>query len=273
MTTTGQAPTAPTGPRPVTPLGILAAELADLHRNLAARPGEDAALVERLRSARDLAAGLDPYLTRCTTPESDALADLARQTRGQDWTRHAGPLEQEMLSGHVEGQVLKMLVHATGARRVLEIGMFTGYSALAMAEALPDGGELVACEIDADVAAMARRAFAASPAGGRIDVRVGPASQTLAALTGSFDLIFVDADKGGYLGYLHTLLDTGLLDARGLLAVDNTLLQGQPWTAGDRTPNGTAIAAFNDAVAADPRVEQVVLPLRDGLTLVRRVDR
>jgi caffeoyl-CoA O-methyltransferase len=164
-------------------------------------------------------------------------------------------------------------VHATGAREVLEIGMFTGYSALAMAEALPADGRLVACEIDAGAAALARAEFARTPAGARIDVRLAPAQETLAALRAEgrrFDLVFVDADKAGYLGYLDTLLTGDLLGPRALVCVDNTLMQGEPWLPGTRSANGEAIAAFNDAVARDPRVEQVVLPLRDGVTLIRR---
>ena len=177
-----------------------------------------------------------------------------------------------MLSGHVEGQTLKILVHATRAVRVLEIGMFTGYSALAMAEALPDEGQVTACEIDAGVAAIAEQCFRASASGHKITVRVGPAQRTLAELAQAgqrFDLVFIDADKAGYLGYLTALLEGGLLQPHGLICVDNTLMQGQPWLTGEPTANGAAIAAFNQAVAADPRVEQVVIPLRDGLTLIR----
>ncbi len=156
MTTTQPRPA-----RPVTPTTILAGELAELSDALDAAPGVDPALAARLRHVAELAGGLDPYLSRCTSAESPALASLARRTRDRDWDGRSGDgvlmaLEQEMLSGHVEGQALKFLVHMTRATRVLEIGMFTGYSALAMAEALPDGGELVACEIDADVARFAR---------------------------------------------------------------------------------------------------------------------
>ena len=115
-----------------------------------------------------------------------------------------------MLSGHVEGRVLAMLVHVSRARRVLDIGMFTGYSALAMAEALPDDGGVVACEIDAVVADLARESFAESPDGHKIDVRVGPALGTLRGLAGErFDLVFLDADKAGYLDYLNAVLDLG----------------------------------------------------------------
>ena len=231
----------------------------------------------RVRAAHALAAGLDGYVATMTTPPSPALAALARRTDEEDWAARPADLvalESEMLSGHVEGQLLRMLVQATGARSVLEVGMFTGYSALAMAEALPDDGTLVACELDAAVADFARDCLDASPAGRRVEIRVGPAADTLRTLAEagrSFDLVFVDADKPGYLIYLTALLDDGLLAADGLLCVDNTLMQGEPWLGGETSANGGAIAAFNTAVADDPRVEQVVLPVRDGLTLIRRV--
>jgi predicted O-methyltransferase YrrM len=266
-------------PRAVTPTTILAAELTDLCRELSGG-ALDASLLARLRRARDLAAGLDPYLDECTTAESQALADLARHTHETDWRSGAfavspAGLEQEMLSGHVEGQVLKFLVRLSGAHRVLEIGMFTGYSALAMAEALPDNGVVVACELDEAVARFARRHFDEAPAGRRIRIEVGPATTTLQRLVTDqsppFDIVFIDADKAGYLGYLEFLLDSPLLAPDALVAVDNTLLQGQAYGVGEAiTRNGAAIASFNAAVAADARVEQVLLPLRDGLTLIRR---
>jgi caffeoyl-CoA O-methyltransferase len=263
----------------VTPQSILAARLGELAQRLGATAGADPAVTSELRELAELAGGLDPYLSQLSTPESADLTRLARRTEAEDWNRHtgdrtAGYLEQEMLSGHVEGQTLKMLVYATRATRVLEIGMFTGYSALAMAEALPDGGRMTACEIDPGVAAFAERCFRESASGHKITVQVGPAQRTLAALAAAgqrFDLVFIDADKAGYPGYLTTLLETGLLAPHGLICVDNTLMQGQPWTGGELTVNGAAIAAFNQAVAADPRVEQVIVPLRDGLTLIRPV--
>jgi caffeoyl-CoA O-methyltransferase len=270
----------PGAPRPVTPLTILAHRLDELARQLESADGVDPAVRSGLRDACQLAGGLDPYLSQCTTPESPGLRLLSRRTVDKDWRLHTGegtapaPLEQEMLSGHVEGQTLKMLVHATRARKVLEIGMFTGYSALAMAEALPADGQVISCELDAEVADFAQRCFRDSPDGGKITVRVGPALATLAELAAAgavFDLVFIDADKAGYLGYLNALLDHGLVAAHGLICVDNTLMQGQPWREGEPTANGRAVAAFNRAVAADPRVEQVIIPLRDGLTLIREV--
>ena len=280
-TTTGSV-TAPGAPRPVTPLGIIAATLRHVLGEVEGH-GLDPAVVAQLRDAAELAGGLDPYLSRCTTPESPALRMLAERTATHDWRRHPGsdpgrvaaPLEQEMLSGHVEGQLLKMLVHATRAGRVLDVGMFTGYSALAMAEALPADGRVVACEIDAEVAALARRFLDETPCGHRVDIRVAPALDTLTELAADgeiFELVFIDADKAGYVDYLTSVLDGGLLAPHGLICVDNTLMQGRPYAPGEPTVNGVAVAAFNRVVAADPRVEQVVVPLRDGLTIVRRVD-
>ncbi len=269
--------TAPGVPRPVTPAGILAAQLSALCRWLDELHDVALAFAAELHRAAELAAGLDPYLSRFTTPESESLRLLADRTAAHDWSSHpgVGALEQEMLSGHLEGRLLAMLVHAAGARQVLELGMFTGYSALAMAEALPDDGVVVACEIDADVAAFAAESFAASEHGYKIDVRLGPAAKTLhslAAASERFDLIFIDADKAGYADYLGVVLDAGLLEPHGLICVDNTLMQGQPWTSVAPTANGDAIASFNAAVADDPRVEQVIVPLRDGLTLIRLAD-
>jgi caffeoyl-CoA O-methyltransferase len=260
----------------VTPISILADRLARLQEQLEADAAVDGQVLDELRDLTDLAAGLDPYLAACTTPESPALAAIAGRTRGADWASMRegdapGALEQEMLSGHVEGQTLKLLVRLTGARRALDIGMFTGYSALAMAESLPAGGEVVACELDPTVAAIARRSFDESTAGTRITVEIGPALDTLHRLADAdarFDLAFIDADKGGYVDYLAVLLDRGLVGPGGLICADNTLLQGEAYLPAHRSELGAAIATFNRAVADDPRVEQVLLPLRDGLTLI-----
>ena len=259
--------------RPVTPMGLVAAELAGVIDDLTGVQGVNGAIRARLHRAHSLAAGLEPYLSRYSSPETPALRELAERTTEADWGD--GPLEAEMLSGHVEGRFLALLVRITGARRVLEIGLFSGYSALAMAQALPADGVLVACELDVEAAAFAAAALADADGGDRVQVVVGAAQATLAALAeegDSFDLVFIDADKIGYSGYLDQLLDTGLLATGGLICVDNTLLQGEPYAVASPSPNGAAIALFNQRVAEDPRVEQVILPLRDGLTLIRRVD-
>jgi caffeoyl-CoA O-methyltransferase len=266
--------------RPVTPVGILAAKLESLVQLFAQIESPNPTFKAELQQAYELANGLDPYLDLCTTPESPALAALVKRTQTEDWTQRFSdgatvkPLEQEMLSGHVEGQFLQFLIHLTKAQRILEIGMFTGYSALAMAEALPVDGVVVACEVDAYAAAFAQKCFDESTAGNKISVRVAPALETmqqLAAAGEAFDLVFIDADKGGYLAYLDLLLTSSLLAPGGSICVDNTLMQGQPYLPGVSTENGDAIAKFNRAVCEDPRVEQVLLPLRDGITLIRRV--
>ncbi|MGM1064432.1 O-methyltransferase [Saccharothrix sp. Mg75] len=253
--------------RPVTPLSILARELDLLD------PLDRDRSSARLDRARALASGLDDYLSAMTTPESDRLAALNRRTTGHAWTDHGGPvatLEPEMLSGHVEGQLLRLLVAVTGARRVLEIGTFTGYSALAMAEALPPGGRVVTCEADPRAAAVAREAFAGCD---RVVLAEGPALATLDRLADAgeaFDFAFVDADKTQYWDYLDVAHRRGLLVPGALVVVDNTLYQGETYLdPAHRSPQGAAIAEFNARVAAHPAFEQVLLPLRDGVTLIR----
>ncbi len=267
--------------RPVTPLGILVEHLASAILMIEADQNVPESIAAHVKQAWRLAAGIDPYLEECTTQESEALAALAKRTREEAWSRQftegmtVRPLEQEMLSGHIEGQTLKMFVYMTRAQRVLDIGMFTGYSALAMAEALPHDGQLVACEVDPYTAELAQGLFEASPHKGKIQVKLGPALETLdklAAASESFDLVFIDADKKEYVQYFHTLLDSNLLAPHGIICVDNTLLQGLVYLSPhERTPNAEAIAQFNRIVADDSRVEQVLLPLRDGLTIIRRL--
>jgi caffeoyl-CoA O-methyltransferase len=266
-------------PRPVTPVTILAQHLFDLRERAAALAYDEPAFAALLDESARLAAGLEGYVDACTSPESDVRAQLAAETPRHDWARlHADgrtavALEMEMLSGHVEGQLLNFLVRASKATRILEIGLFTGYSALAMAEALPPGGMLVACEIDAYAASVARSWFDRSAHGEKIRIELGPARQTLERLRdagNSFDFVFIDADKASYADYLEIVVGSTLLEPHGLVCVDNTLMQGQPYLSQTRTPNGQAIYEFNMLVANDPRIEQVLVPVRDGLTLIRR---
>lgn len=265
--------------RPVTPLGILVQQLEHI---LSTAKSElvSAQLEDSLDKAYRLAAGLDPYLEDCTTAESAALANLAQKTQAEDWCKRFGDgetvraLEQEMLSGHIEGQLLKILVSISKSKRVLEIGMFTGYSALAIAEALPHDGYLIACEVDEYVSQFALECFATSPHRDKIRVKIAPAIETLHQLADageSFDLVFIDADKGGYISYVNLLLESCLLAPDGFICVDNTLMQGQPYLPeSQRAENGRLIAHFNHFVTADTRVEQVMLPIRDGFTIIKR---
>jgi caffeoyl-CoA O-methyltransferase len=263
--------------RPVTPVGIAAQEVGEVLTALEAGTAVDAALLARLERARALLDGLDPYVAAMTSPESAQLAALARETATHRWGEHppgAAHLEPEMVSGHVEAALLQLLVRLSGARRVLEIGTFTGYAALAVAEALPEDGRVVTCEADPRAAAVARAAFARSADGDRVRLLEGPALATLRTLVEPFDLVFVDADKDGYTAYLDTLLERGLVADGGLVAIDNTLMQGVAYGAPPRSEReaeqGRVIAAFNERVASDAELVQVVLPVRDGVTLLQR---
>lgn len=264
---------APGQPRPVTPTTAATALVAEAVAELSASAAEPAVL-RRLQQALQLLEGHERYPAAITTPASDELAALEAETARFDWRTAAGTLEQEMLSGHLEGALLALLVSATGARRVLEIGMFTGYAALAMAEALPDGpdSEVVACELDEEVARFAVTAMSASPAHERVRVELGPAADTLERLADHgerFDLVFLDADKTGYPGYVRQCLDLDLLRPGGLLCVDNAMMGGEAWSD-EPSVNGAAVAETNRLIAEDRRLRQVIVPIRDGLTLAWR---
>jgi caffeoyl-CoA O-methyltransferase len=201
---------------------------------------------------------LDDYVDAHATPLEPLLVELHEATYGE----MSSP---QMIAGPVLGQLLRFLVRMVAPQLVVEIGTFTGYSALAMAGGLPEGGRIVTCELSPERAAFAQSWFDRSPLGDRIDLRVGPALDTVAALDGPFDFVFIDADKEGYTGYYEAVVPK--LSPRGLIAVDNTLRGGgvaEPDDDGDR-----AMAAFNAHVHADPRTEDVTLTVRDGVTLIR----
>lgn len=202
---------------------------------------------------------IDAYAEAHTTPAPAHLAELHRETL-------ATLDSPQMLSGPVEGRLLEALVWLAQPRLVLEIGTYSGSAAQFMAHALPPGGRVVTCELDPDRAAFARRHLDASPVGDRVEIRVGPALETIAALDGPFDLVFLDAEKTGYVGYYEAVLPK--LSERGLVVADNTLRRGDALDPHDE--GSRAIAEFNAHVAADPRTVQVLLTVRDGVTLIRR---
>jgi caffeoyl-CoA O-methyltransferase len=177
--------------------------------------------------------------------------------------------DPQMQVGRVEGTLLRLLVGLSGARRVLEIGTYSGYSALSMAAALPDGGRLVTCDIDPVATTVAQKYFDRSPHGSKIELRLGDAQQTVEALRSagaSFDFVFIDADKEGYVAYWEGVLP--MIPAGGLVVVDNTLWSGRvlhPTSASDH-----GVVAFNDHVTADERVDHVLLSVRDGVMLARK---
>jgi caffeoyl-CoA O-methyltransferase len=204
---------------------------------------------------------LDEYAERHTTPPSDLLQALA------DETRATLPIPQ-MLTGTVEGRFLELLVWGIGARRVLEVGTYSGYSALSMAEGLARDGHIDTCEIEERHAEVARRYIARSAHADRITVHVGPAKETLTRLQGPYDFVFIDADKTGYRDYYEATLP--MLSERGLIAVDNTLQSGRVVDDPDASESTRAIVDFNEHVRRDDRVVSVLLTVRDGVTLIRR---
>jgi caffeoyl-CoA O-methyltransferase len=203
---------------------------------------------------------IETYVEEHSTPEPPYLKAVAEATRG--FSEAHG-----MMVGRLEGRFLEMLVGITRPRLILEIGTFTGYSALSMAEALGTDGRIITCDIDPRHAAKAREHFAASPHADRIELREGPALETIRSLDGPFDLVFIDADKTGYHDYYENVLPK--LAPRGLIVVDNVLWSGRVLAPTDEDESTRALAAFNDMVVADPRVDCVMLPIRDGVSLIR----
>jgi caffeoyl-CoA O-methyltransferase len=201
-------------------------------------------------------AAVEQFAHDHTEAETDLYARLREETyRSMD--------RPQMQVGLLEGRFLQMLVRLIGARNILEIGTFTGYSALMMAEALPDDGRLITCEVDPRADAMARKYFDESPNGHKITVRMGPALETIKTLSGPFDLVFIDADKPNYSNYYHACFP--LVKPGGLIIGDNVLWSGKVLDPQD--DDTRAIVAFNRLVQFDPRVENVCLTVRDGLML------
>jgi len=201
--------------------------------------------------------GIEEYSERHSKPLSETHAKLWLET-------HSKTRNPDMMVGPVEGGFLKMLALMTGARRILEIGTFTGYSALAWAEALPKDGRVITCDVNAETTAIAKRHFVESPHGHKIELKLGPALESLKIVTGPFDLCFIDADKENYGLYYDRCLE--LLRARGVMVLDNMLQGGR--VLHPNNPAAKAIDALNKRIRDDARVENVLLPLRDGIMLV-----
>jgi caffeoyl-CoA O-methyltransferase len=205
---------------------------------------------------------VEKYAEGHTTPDGELFERLAEETR----EKTTAP---QMMVGRIEGQFLAALVALTGARRVLEIGTFTGYSAISMASALPPDGRLITCDVDPETTAIARRYMDESGQGDKIETRLGPALETLETLDGPFDIVFIDADKPNYEGYYEAALP--LLADDGLLIADNVLWSGRVVEPGG-DESTVAIKEFNEHVRSDERVVSVMLTVRDGMTLIRKVE-
>jgi caffeoyl-CoA O-methyltransferase len=204
---------------------------------------------------------IEAYAEAHTTPPPELLAALAEETRE---TLRA----PQMLTGTIEGRFLEFLVYTLRARRVLELGTYSGYSSLSMAAGLPEGGHIDTCEYDETHAEVARRYIAQSPYADRITIHLGAALETIEKLEGEFDFVFIDADKENYVNYYEALLPR-LADG-GLMALDNTLWSGRVLDDSDDSEGTRAIKAIDERIASDERVTSVMLTVRDGITLVRR---
>ncbi len=203
---------------------------------------------------------LDAYAVRSTSPLPPLLRDLQQVTHERLGRR------AQMISGEIEGCLLQILARSVGARRILEFGTFTGFSALMMAAALPDDGELVTLDFNEETTALAQSFWDRSPDGRKIKSKIGPALESVKTLSGPFDVVFIDADKASYRAYYDASLP--LLSDNGLIVVDNVIRHGRvldPQAEDDR-----AVADFNRYVTEDPRVVNVLLPVRDGISIIRR---
>lgn len=201
------------------------------------------------------------YIEQHSSAESDVLKQITRST-------HLEVINPRMLSGHVQGRVLSMLSQMIQPKRILELGTFTGYSALCLAEGLTEDGELVTLEHNDEMEDAIRRNLGLSPLGEKVKLVIGDAKESLQRLKGKFDLVFIDADKKEYCDYLDLVLP--LMRKGGWILADNTLWDGHIVDpAYDKDRQTVALRAFNDRVAQDERLEKVILPLRDGLTIIR----
>ncbi|MCX9088304.1 MAG: class I SAM-dependent methyltransferase [Candidatus Methanoperedens sp.] len=199
---------------------------------------------------------IEQYCQEHTKPESQLLHELVAET----FAHTAFP---EMEVGHLEGAFLRILVRLLRAKRILELGTFTGYSSLLMAEGLPDDGKLITCDIDLETTEIAKKYWSRSPHGKKIELKLGHALETLKTIEGPFDLVFIDADKVNYINYWELCLPK--IRRCGLLVIDNVLWSGSVLDPEDTTER--AIDEFNKHVYKDKRVEVLMLPIRDGVTL------
>ncbi|KAK9832615.1 hypothetical protein WJX81_003801 [Elliptochloris bilobata] len=261
--------------QPDTPVEVLVDVLSKALR--APDAGEMKRLVEQ---AYKLVAGLDPYLDTVSTPPSPVCQELIHASLSHPWadahsqgkTRFLQ--KKECCAGGLEGRFIATLCRLAAAKTVLEVGMFTGTTTLAVAQQLPEDGKVYALEIEEYMRDFSQPYFRRAGVDKKVDVVVGPASDSLerlAALGVRFDLAFLDADKGGYLGYYKQLMDNNLILPGGAIVVDNTLMKGRTYEPdGVKDESADAIREFNDFVRRDARVDVVVLPFRDGVSIITR---
>lgn len=205
---------------------------------------------------------LDDYIQSHISPEPQLLKQLNRHTNSQH-------LYGRMCSGHLQGRILKMLTTMIKPERVLELGTFTGYSAQCFAEGMTESGHIDTVEIDDEIVEVAREWIDKSPFGNRITIHTGDAMKVIPNLPAGYDIVFIDANKRIYTDYLEAVYPK--LKTGGYIMADNTLWDGKVTDPNATDPQTVGIKQFNDSVAGDPRFETVILPLRDGLTIMRKL--
>ncbi|KAK7465165.1 hypothetical protein BaRGS_00037668 [Batillaria attramentaria] len=244
----------------------------------AQRTKADPEVIEGLERALKLVDLRDDYALQCSSQESAACREIVKLTLSHPWDelkkegKTIWNLTPRMLSGPLEGQLLKSLVSIQRARRVLDVGMYTGYSALAMAEALPADGVVVTLDMDPYLEQLNRKSFAASPHGSKIQIRIGQAIDSMKEMVAKgekFDFIFLDAEKSEYISYLKIALDDGLLAENGSIAVDNAFRHGAGYLPDSDPSNPTR--QFGEYVAKNASLHKVLIPVRDGVMLIRRL--
>ncbi len=202
---------------------------------------------------------VEEYAEAHSSPNGELFERLAAETR----EKSNAP---QMMVGLLEGQFLGALVRSVGAKRILELGTFTGYSSISMALALSDGGRVITCDVDPETTEIARRYAQEAGVADRIEYRLGPALDTIGGLDGEFDLVFIDADKPNYVNYYEATLPK--LARTGLMILDNTLWSGRVADPQEDDENTRAIRAVNEHIRDDARVKNVLLTVRDGMNLV-----
>ena len=205
---------------------------------------------------------LDEYLEQHTTPMDEVLAELYRDT-------FLHQMNPRMMSGPVQGRLLQFLCQMLKPKRVLEIGTYTGFASICIARGLPEGGRLVTIEADEEYEGVIRRYLSKARVENRVALMIGDAQTVIPTLPDTFDLVFVDADKISYSKYFDLVIDKVV--SGGFILADNVLWDGKVLNVQAKERDTQALQAFNDKVQNDPRVENVLLPIRDGLMMIRKI--
>jgi predicted O-methyltransferase YrrM len=206
---------------------------------------------------------LDKYVCEHTANESDLLKKINRET-------HLEVLQPRMLSGHFQGRVLSMFSKMIRPERILEIGTYTGYSAICLAEGLTPNGKLVTIDINEELAARVRGYFAESPYSQQIDYLIGDAMELIPALNEKWDIVFIDADKHNYINYYHLVFP--MVKVGGYIIADNVLWSGKVIDSSQQDKDTLLLREYNQLVHQDNRVEEVLFPIRDGLMIARKIN-